>query len=371
MITFTKIPSETDFNFAYNNNIAEYTSNIANIRYSVITIEGKEFQITPNPSGVFTFNFIDVIPHLINTNKFEDTIVPNVSSNLVYPDATAFKKLSVEFKVVTNSADDTITKEFTFIKAAEQLEDYKKGLTNSQNPELAILSPFTSLNNKAYYATYFEGYPFDISLWSKGVDVDIVIKNVKTQDSLDVTLIQGVNRLFISDGSSNWTFEEQLSLYFGVNELTFSFGAEHITLFLKKVESECGIYVKWLNNSGGWNYFLFKYMIEDRGRSSIGYLNQDQNALNNSGDLEAELGVDARDGITFYADRLEEYEKQLINGLSISPKIYRYLNCMFQHPNNWIAERYNGSNIVLKDKSRRLYDAVIKLNKSKRNTLTL
>ena len=374
-ISFITEISETEVLNAFNNNVVEYKSNSPKTPIkSIITVLGEELEITPNPNGVFHYDFKTIVKKLINGNYFRDTIEPEIESSFVYLDNTVYKQFSVDFTIQFNDlSEESISKTYKFLKAVEQLETFRKRLVNTENPSIAILTPFTDRSNKTYFSTYFEGYPFDLSIYSNTYRT-ITIHNKKINESTTMILSEGVNRLFISDGNNNFSFEDVLPLYFGVNELEFRVSStEYVTLFLKKVESECGVYLKWFNNEGGWNHFLFKTYTEKRKVKSTGVLNQDYDNLIDTEEPEVEMGMTSRDNLKFYAGRLEEYEKEIINGITESPKIYRYLNCMFQKSEkmDWITQRIATKNMELVDSKKKLYEASIELNKTKRNTMTL
>lgn len=375
MILFTTEISETNVLNAFNNNVVEYNSDSSLIPIkSIITILGEELEITPNTNGVFRYNFKEIVKKLINQNYFRDTIEPEIETSFVYLDNTVYKELSVEFTIQFNDlSEENITKTYKFLKSVEQLETFRQRLVNTENPSIALLTPFTDRSNKTYFSTYFEGYPFDVSIYSNA-NRTITIHNKKINESTTMPLLKGVNRLFISDGNNNFSFEDELPLYFGINELEIRVSStDYVTLFLKKVESECGVYLKWFNNEGGWNHFLFKTYSEKRKIKGIGILNQDFDNLIDTEEPEVEMGMDSRDTLKFYSGRLQEYEKRILNGLSESPKIYRYLNCMYQksESTDWITQRIATKNIELIDKRKKLYEATITLNKTKRNTMTL
>ncbi|WP_407324033.1 hypothetical protein R5O24_02805 [Tenacibaculum maritimum] len=375
MILFTTEISETNVLNAFNNNVVEYKSDSSLIPIkSVITILGEELEITPNPNGVFRYNFKEIVKKLINQNYFRDTIEPEIESSFVYLDDTVYKELLVEFKIeFEDESEETTSKAYMFLKSVEQLESFRKKLTNTENSSIALLTPFTDRSNKTYYSTYFEGYPFDISIYSNA-NRTITIHNKKINESTTMPLLKGVNRLFISDGNNNFSFEDELPLYFGINELEIRVSStDYVTLFLKKVKSECGVYLKWFNNDGGWNYFLFKNYVENRKVKSIGLLDKNFDNLIDTEEPEIEMGKKSTDNISFFAPRIEEFEKKILNGVDESPKIYRYFNCMYQksEKTDWIIERINSSKNELIDTKKKLYAVSIELNKTKRNTMTL
>jgi hypothetical protein len=374
MITFTTGLPETTVLNAFNNNVVEYYSDHSSTAIkSVITLLGKDFEITPNTNGVFHFNFKELVKRLINENYFRDTIEPDVNLSFVYEDQTVYREIQVEYKIeFVDATFETTIKNYKFLKSVEQLENFRKNLVNTENTKLSILTPFRDSSSKTYFSTYFFGYPFDVSIYSDQIRT-ITIENKNTQLSTTIDLTKGVNRLYLSDGD-HFSFENLLPLYYGINELEFRINTnEHITLFLKKVESKCGVYLKWFNNEGGWNYFLFDSSKSKRRVKSIGVLDNDFENMIDTKESEIQMGVNSSDSLKMYANRLHEYEKEIINGLSESPKIYKYLNSMFQKfkKTDWINTSIASKNMDLMDSQKKKYRVSVELNKTKRNTMTL
>ena len=375
MITFITTLPTTQLLYAYNNNVVEFKSDSTKTAVkAIITVSGEKLEITPNPNGAFYYNFKTIAAKLLNDNYFRDTIIPESKSDIVYLDTNAYKELAVTFKVeFEDKTQDTITNTYKFLKAVEQLEQYRIGLSNTDNPKVAILKPFTTRSTKVYHATYFEGYPFDVSMYSD-VDRTVTITNKRTTKKMDVDLKKGVNRVFISDGDTNFTFEDLLHLYYGVNTLEIKISnTEILTLQLKKVKSTCGVYLKWFNNAGGWSHFLFKAHAGNRKVKSAGVLYADDNNLSQIDEQEVELGVASQDEMACYAYRVDVHEKLLLEELIESPKVYRYLNCMFQKSDkaDWITQRIASKNTELTDSVKKLFEVELKLVNPKRNTITL
>ncbi|MCG8212936.1 hypothetical protein J2Q11_08640 [Tenacibaculum finnmarkense genomovar finnmarkense] len=376
-IFFKESLSETEPINVYNNNIVKFCLEFVQVK----AIEGAEikignekpFLIQPDPLGNFYFNFKTIASKILNKNYFEDDIEPNAPYRYVELDQSVFKEIEVEYIIyATGLVDTTLKHTYSFIKAVEQLEDYKVGRRNLINKDIAILSELDSNSNLTYHLTYFEGYPFDVPIFS-ALDTDVLIKNKDNGHSESFPLQKGVNRLFVSDGSSNFSLETKLPIHLGSNELEMTLGNTTITLFLTKKDSSCGVYLKWFNNYGGWNYFLFKKTLENRAFKSANTIDRDFENLENTRDTSIDTTITSKDVISFYAKGLSYNEKQVLNGISESLKIYRYLRCMFERAslNNWLSETLATRRINLEDANKDIYQLAMSLNKSKRNTMSL
>ena len=82
----------------------------------------------PNPSGIFFFNFKDLISTLLNVDNFTDDLNPDIETTLVY-DWT--NKISLTDDVVTtielsNDTTETDTISITWLSAFVQLRNWKR-----------------------------------------------------------------------------------------------------------------------------------------------------------------------------------------------------------------------------------------------------
>ncbi|WP_233881871.1 hypothetical protein [Tenacibaculum piscium] len=348
------------------------TSSLASISATIKVGDEKPFNITPDTKGIFRFNFKNIASKILNKNYFKDSIEPNAPYRYVELDESVYKDIDVTYTIRSSISFTTIKHTYSFIKAVEQLEDYKIGRRNLINKDIAILSELDRSSNITYHLTYFEGYPFDIPIFSTA-DRDVLIKNKDNGHSEAFPLKKGVNRLFVSDGSSNFSLETKLPIHLGSNELEMTSGDTTITLFLTKKDSSCGIYLKWFNNHGGWNYFLFKNLRSNRSFKSANTIDRDFQSLENTISTSIDTTIISKDVISFYAKGLTFNEKQVLNGISESLKIYRYLRCMFEVAslNNWLPETLATRRINLEDANKDIYQVAMSLNKAKRNTMSL
>lgn len=244
-----------NINPAYNDSIIRYKSTISGMTKSEIVISGSTFTVYPF-NELFSFNFKDIAKVAINKNGFKDSILPDLSTDFIYSDSTLQTSLSGTITTLNTFTVDTINFNYLFTKSVEQLPFYNQKLLATN--DVIVLLP--SDNNFDYSVTYFEGYPFDFSI--RGINNGDtfhfknsnsgIISNTFTATTSDV------KRVFLSDGANNEMFSNFLPLSSNVNavELWVN-GAIKANINIKRVESQCGIYLKWFNQNGGYSYWLF------------------------------------------------------------------------------------------------------------------
>ncbi len=358
-ITFSRQLSTTDIIYSYNNNIVEFESDsvLTPVRCEV-TIWGNVFEIHPDPNGVFSFNFKNVMRTIINENIFKDNIHPNSQTTIKYDDADLYKYTNVAYKIVfEDTTTDSINVAYNFIKAVEQLEDIKENKSN--NKSQCILTPFEGNQTGIYYTNFWQGLPFDVAFYSDSVQ-NITVENVNTAETFTFTSIKGVQRVFFCNGND---YAPLTSTFFEadkVNQVLFKIGTTTVcTLYVKHSSSNCGEYLKFFNRQGGWNYYLFQPNQVNRSINSIGSFNNDNETLENTDSPIIEIGKEAEDVISMYATDIEKYEKSIINEVFSSPKIYRLISTQLNADNNWISEIVTDSEINVEDAKRVKNDVVV------------
>lgn len=306
---------------AYNNSIIEFGVDIGVPVTATITTGTYSFEISADANGKFEFNFKRIVEVLINQDQFTDDIVVTDPAVYLFQDPKLF--LDFSFTILVRLEDDTtVTQNYTwpFLKSVEQL--IRKPY---QNSELKILAPY---EGEVCHLSYFEGYPFDIAIYSN-IDRSVTVKNLRTGLSLILNLKKGVNRIFISNGENdNLGFESQLPLYLGINELEFSYNAAvAFTLFLDKKPVECGHLLKFLNQEGGWSYFRFLELSTlDTKAATIQRLNADFNNLDKSYENYKISGKKAEQSQELQSGIITEHEKKIVEQIPTSPKVYLYTN---------------------------------------------
>ncbi|PHQ27856.1 hypothetical protein [Leeuwenhoekiella nanhaiensis] len=370
----TSLPKDQVLN-AYNNNVIEFSSDVEkpNIK-AIITIGSLNFESTPSPADEYYFNFKSIIQALINANYFQDLIEPENENTMVYPDATLYQEITADLSVeFDDGTTDDQSINLAFIKAVDQEEAYKRNTINQINNQIALLLPFIPDSNQDYHATYFEGYPFDVAIYSDA-DRAITINNRATGISAEFQINKGVNRLFLSDGDNNFSVDEIVPLQPGINKLDFYIGeTSKVTLHLTKADSICGSYYKWFNDQGGWSYFLFHKYDETVNTKSTESFFQDFKNLNNSDDRFFDLGLEVEYSDKYFTEGISQNEMALIKSLMESPKVYRYLNKQFQtgKRTDWITEKIKPGKLRTFNRIRNTYDVVIEIERPKQNRIVL
>ena len=256
MITFSK--DLLSLNPAYNDSIIEFSSNfLFALTRARIVIGGHSFNAIAF-NNRFTFNFKEIVKVLINSNRHDDVITPNLSGgNYIYDDSNVVKSYNVVITIYNQvGQNESINKTYNFIRGVEQLPNYKKKITI--NPSTRVLLPTD--NYVDYNVKYWEGYPFDFAVQGLTLFQPYFFKNITTnqQTTSATTSNTHVKRIFISDGANSTTESDILVANSTLNKLEFydnnTFKAN---IYLKKEESRCGVYLKWLNSKGSYSYWLF------------------------------------------------------------------------------------------------------------------
>lgn len=159
MITFLK--DLLPINPAYNDSIVQFSSStITGSTKAIITVEGDSFAIVPF-NGIFTFNFKEIIKAKINLNRFDDTVIPNLTTGAyIYDDVNIGKHFTIGFDVQNLTTGETTSKTYYFQRSVEQLSNYHR---SSQLPN-GVKALLPSINFIDYNVRNFEGYPFCFSV---------------------------------------------------------------------------------------------------------------------------------------------------------------------------------------------------------------
>lgn len=382
-VTFSKSLSETNILNAYNNNIVKFTSDAIpggeSITKASISIVGLSdpFEITPI-NGVFRFNFKEVIKVLINSNNFTDEIIPSLvlfdDTSHVYNDTdnTFINPLITYTITFSDTSTDVINKTYKWLKSVEQLEQNKVGVVTGGN-NLYMLSPFQQATANTYNVTYFEGYPFDISLFLDSPGLTTVLNQTNAL-SFDFTLPNTINRLFFSDGRITITIDDYLPLIDGLNELKITRGADIIFVNVTKVPSVHGEYVKWLNQYGGWSYWLFNCIHKrDNKTKSLGDVNNDFNDVSETTVPSFNRGKTSQDKLTLISKNINTLDQEVMNGIIDSPSVYYFTGLRLAQVNDvsWLRVNKSSSTDIIVDYKKKLKNYKVQIELPQRYTMTL
>lgn len=332
--------------FSFNNNIIKFHSDSPfPVRNCYLQINAIGFNLYPNPSGVFYYNLKEVISILMNANNFKDNFDPiDSNQNYKYQDWSQIVLVSeiyIQINFLNNSDTDYAKKYPTFISGYSQLQNFKNTYPLRNFNKVFVISPSKKLN-------YWKGYPFDFCIFS------LNFKNFKitnTSNNFELLFQENdiVTRLQISDG----LFSGDLIVSEITNLEIEDFSNSNLEILqIKKIITNCndGHYIKWINQFGGWNYWLFKKGRINLQTKGIGELNNDFNNIEDTLSKTENIGVTAREMIYVFED-CNENDMLLFKDLLLSPKIYLFTG----KPNTKTTYR-DWIEITIKEKTNKIQD---------------
>lgn len=326
---------------AYNNNVVRFKSDSEVIVVNAdITINGYSFQITPF-EGEFYFNFKTIIQKLINSSCFVDAC-PYAPVADLWADVNAGLNVSVEYKInFIDLSSETEIVNYNFVKGVNQVTE--KALYNNRGESF----PLHLVRDNIVHLTYFKGYPFTFSLF--GENITFLMKTRLSEPeflaaylpalnfpeySFTSEVPKGVHRYILSDGLSQLNrIDDKYHL--------ISFGDYLIKL---KVEEKCGTYLKWHNQYGGWDYWMFEKnavnSVKDKSRGSV---YSDFDNLPDANPFKS-MGKTVDKTVKLFANGVYDYEIDRVLGVLNSPKVYLYIGKEGDQHNqdNWIEVEVKG-----------------------------
>ena len=339
MILFNNDISGSNIHKSFNNQVIEFYSNslLTPVR-ATIDFGSSIYEISPSPDGIFQFNLKYAVNDILNANDFKDPVIPDIENlGYVYDDDTIYKIFPVDIEIeFDDESTETASKSYQFIKGVQQIGHYYRDRLNNKNNEVLPLLPFYDYSNISFHATYHVGYPFDIPILAYNAGIH-TITNKTNGISFDVTLRAGLNRIFFSDGNSNFTIEDDLPLLVGVNEIEIAYGSESCTIYVTKRESGCGPFLKWYSPYGGYSYFLFDEIITSQITTKI--IDQVQPQFES---IEFAQSFDRITGKTssivkrVFIEYLNDYEHEYLKTVIDSPFVELFIDPQYT--------RYDGSN---------------------------
>lgn len=348
MITFSKDIATDKLLLAYVNNVVEFSSdNILAKTKATITIGTSIKTLFPSPTGNFYLNFKDWITSLINVDNFADDLQADIVGDGYIYDWTikAYLNQTITFTIFfSDESFETDTRDVKWLSAYLQLEDFKikypigNGLLNP-----VVLYPRKLDANQISYVKYWNGYPFDVSVYCQ-LESDLTILNQTNLLDLTFLSVNIINRIVFSDGDTDTTIENALPLLDGFNTLKLTSNTLDYYLLVEKISDSCsGHYVKWVNELGGWSYWLFDKGNRNRKTKDLGELNNDFNNLEDTISPAIQIGKTSNDIITVTSDIINEDEKTLLESIIDSPKIYLFTGQPYAKANynDWIEVSLN------------------------------
>lgn len=357
-IVFLKQLDNTKVNLAYNNNLVKfYSSSSFTPVNATITIGSNVVTLFPDPNGVFTYNFKDLITTILNVDNFKDDLNPDLDISYVYDwtDKISLTDDIVIEVLLSNDSTETNTTNITWLSAFVQLRDWKRTYpaTELLTTNVALLQKKNNTDLYDYHLNYWSGYPFDLTLYAN--EETLTITNEVDLSNVDLDFNK-ISRLVFSDGRTDVSIEDTINLQEGFNNLDFG---GFFNLNLNKSVDHCpnGIYLKWINSFGGWNYWLFNRGQEQLKTKELGALNNDFNNLEDTISPLVSLGKTSESSIKVREQRIKEYDKVMLSDLLDSAKVYLFTGLPFSQNtfNDWIEVNLSAGTFVLENPRSDLY----------------
>lgn len=383
-VIFTKDIPTNKLLTAYNNNVVRFNSNaIASSVSAEISALGDVIILYPHPNGSFYFNFKDYVTSEINTKDFADDLIYNLDSldhdTFTYDVANGcYLESEITFKInLSDSSFESATRNLHFIVGAEQLEDYKKNEILFAANQIIVLSPVASRTNNTTYLKYWEGYPFEFSFYNREFPTALfTLKNNTNGLSYAFNSKSKVTSMFLSDGRTDVTLENFLPLVIGQNDIQVLIADvnQNINLIIDKADSDCGVYVKFLNKYGRYNYWLFnKNHFRSQSSKYLGEVDNDFSNLDDTTSPTLQIGKSSDSTIRCAAKNITEDEKRILEGILDSPKIYYFTGERFSKAdlNDWMEVRLKTTSFPTIASNKKLHSFYLELDLPARNTITL
>ncbi|MFI8379624.1 hypothetical protein [Leeuwenhoekiella sp. NPDC079379] len=307
-------------NPTYNDTYISFSSDLVGNNQAKIKIQGFEFSIIPNLQGVYHFNLKEIVKGLFESSFQDGDFLPSIGYKI--SDLTLFKTFDFEVSVYNDEGDEeNIQVEYSFNKSVKQF-----GEDVFQN-DVQLLNH--TLNGYDYNLTYFEGYPFDITVQNLNDNSgDLTFKNKNSnQVSEAISIDNGTTRIYLDKGVDNWSITGFLNIPDLLNKLElYVDDSFKVNLNLKKVTSKCGVYLKWFNKDGSYSYRLFDEFFKDETSANsldeVG-VNSFQNINSNStGNLKI-LGKEGARELQLKT-RVNQTEVYQIKDIITSPQVQMY-----------------------------------------------
>lgn len=342
-IVFTKDIATDKLLMAYNNNTIKFHSDSTLIPLNATIIGfGMNVILYPHPNGSFLFNLKDYITAAINTKNFVDDLQTSIDASDIETfhydvENGCYMEDTLTIKIIfVDLTFETTTRTLSFITGVENLESYKKNeILFATNP-LNILSPVENRTNNTVKLFYWDGYPFEFSFHTTTPNVPLKLTN--TTNGLDATITPTakVNSLFLSDGDTSISLEDFLPLVTGTNKIMLDLDAVamDLNLVLEKKEADCGIYIKFLNQYGRWNYWLFSEKhFRNRNSKVTSQINNDINDLEDTISPSYNVTIDSGETLKVAYERVSNEDKIILDSISESLKILMFTGDRFSKAN--------------------------------------
>ena len=336
-------------------------------------IEGLDFpvKLSPSPQGVFYFNFKVYSKSYLTEEDLQDRINYNTDlqdgGSLTKQDDFFFDSFFITIKIILD--DDTIISKNTvinFLRAVKDNERFFKYLFIEKDSLIEYIAP-------TIY--YFNGYPLDIGVFSNQLTNIGLSNNDNPNDGNSVALstYQQANnyqfaRVILSNGETNIKSTNGNDLIQNMNAIYITDFDEvdfAIKIFnLKKIEHCGGHYLKWLNRSGDFSYFLFSNKHEQSIKASDkGKINNDFNNKKSTVSRYLSKGKTSKREMRLFKQSADEEMRYFLSDLIDSPRVYYYTGERGQAASDisWIEVNVTDSDLELQRPKENKWDFYLEI----------
>tara|TARA_R110000803_G_scaffold149081_2_gene214504 strand:- start:645 stop:1766 length:1122 start_codon:yes stop_codon:yes gene_type:complete len=369
MITFSKKPESGYFLEAFNNNVFVFQSDsVETPLYCTIEMLNVTLEITPI-NGVFYFNAKEALSVYAFSEKFEDNERPIIGFQ---EDSDIAGIFDFDFTITfANASTESYAVSYNYTRGVQQINEIKKRVQTG-----LLCLP---------YLTAFRGYPFDFALYFPSE----IANDKNGQTATESNSLEGA-RLFTSDGQTELsdfiTRVSQIASSFfvvnnccsvtpsfldlGINPLRITNTQVKFTIELKDIFD--GVYLKWINEFGTWNYWLFSsiYLAETQASTqsvySVDYLD-----ISETRTVELSTGKKAQDVISLNAQSLNDNEMKQVKSIFVSPRVELY-NGVYNDNNDvadfkdfWQTVQVEDGSVLIKATKRNLVNVGFQISKNR------
>ncbi len=351
-VTFSDSTLESIIVNAYNNIIIEfYSSSSLTPDYAIITPGNlPSFQLAYNSNvGKFWINLKNIVKTLMS---FDDDI-DGYAVDAFYKE-NSYLELSIDFEIYfTDGTSESVTKTYSLLRSAMQIPqklEYKNRGTSF---------PLIKTKSKVAHTTIFKGFPFDLGFFGEDINFSMTAYSSKssflaaylatggtvTSDVENENVI-GAYRLILSSGDA---ITDRIN---GNNYNVITYGDYTIKL---SVEDRYGIYLKWLNKQGSWDYYLFQKQYEDEIEDDpLTAIDDDTDNLWNSDHRSLSAGKESAQYYYLVAKNIIHDELDRIREIVDSPRVYLYLGEKGDayDSSNWMQIKVTGKENTILRKNR-------------------
>ena len=394
MIVFEKVPAENNWIASENNIIFDYKDDDANKvpLYSEITMPNiATVRLFPDVNNNFYFNAKKYLRAKLN--NIEDDIRPSIVDGDITTMLYDWSKISyvdtVEIKIFfDDGSEEVVTRDFYGKIQADQLIRTNAIGDNIKFFDDALMTRYSLKKRDEFYLKYWRGYPFDLAfarnITSLATQQITTISNGTTGTFMRLPFqeFNQINRLFFDEGKGYKldTLPDPLVLQDGINILSLR-GVFALGFKLEVITPKCenNVYIKWMNEKGGFNYWLFENSSTQVSSTNLGLIENDYNNLEDTLSQKKSLGSEVSELLTVSYDSLTLEDINILETLIYSPKVYLYMAGIgakfnpFIRPQQqlWTEISLRNKTIITKDFKNRVPSGDITFNLPSKYTIKL